>query len=180
MRQENLETNVLPLKSDTGELKIFFVGVGSAFSKLNNQTNLVIVKKETSLLIDCGTKTPQALFNLGHPVTDFNNILITHSHADHIGGMEECLLNFRYFAKRKVNLITTKEYKSIMWNYSLKGGSGFNERHNETGLKLTDFCNIILPKKITKFPREGYETDLDGLNIKMFRTKHIPDNAKSW
>ena len=54
-----------PLKlSNDGELSLFWLGVGSAFSKLHYQTNLLIIKGEDHLLVDCGTKAPQASTNL--------------------------------------------------------------------------------------------------------------------
>ena len=50
----------LELKTD-GELSLFWLGVGSAFSKLHYQTNLIIIKGDDHIMIDCGTKAPQAL-----------------------------------------------------------------------------------------------------------------------
>jgi ribonuclease BN (tRNA processing enzyme) len=81
----------LKLTND-GRLEVFFVGVGSAFTKRQYQTNLLLVKGNDHLLIDCGTKCTQALYELGLPITDVRNFLITHSHADHIGGLEEVTL----------------------------------------------------------------------------------------
>ena len=87
--------------TNKGELCLFFVGVGSAFSKAHYQTNLLIIKGDDHLMVDCGTKAPQALFELGVPVTSVKNWLITHSHADHIGGLEEVMLMGRYVTREK-------------------------------------------------------------------------------
>ncbi len=38
---------------------------GSAFTKKMNQTNILIIKGNDHLMIDCGTKTPQALWEYG-------------------------------------------------------------------------------------------------------------------
>ena len=38
--------------TNNGELSLFFIGTGSAFIKNNFQTNLLVVKGETHLLID--------------------------------------------------------------------------------------------------------------------------------
>ena len=40
------------LKND-GDLSLFFVGTGAAFAKTLNQNNLLIVKGDDHLLIDC-------------------------------------------------------------------------------------------------------------------------------
>src|SRR5512145_990534 len=100
----------LPLKND-GHLGLTFIGSGSAFSKRFFQTNVLIVKGNTHLLVDCGSRAPEALYKLGRSVTEIENMLITHSHADHIGGLEECMLLNRYAAKRKASIVITKEYQ---------------------------------------------------------------------
>jgi len=48
-----------------GELELTFIGSGSAFSKVFYQNNLLIVKGDSHLLVDCGTRAPEALARLG-------------------------------------------------------------------------------------------------------------------
>lgn len=170
-----------PLKlTNDGQLSIFFVGVGSAFSKMHYQTNMLIVKGDKHLMIDCGTKTPQALFELGISVMDLQNYLITHSHADHIGGLEEVMLMNRYAKKQKAKIIITEIYQQILWDTSLRGGSGFNEDEHGKLLSFGDFWEIHQPKWLANYPRETYGTKLGDLDIKIFRTKHIPDSSDNW
>ena len=108
-------------------------GCGSAFSKTLYQNNVLVVKGDDHCMIDCGSRTPEALSRLGRPVTDISNWLITHSHADHVGGLEEVMLMGRYVAGRKPNVVITAEYEKVLWNFSLKGGSEFNEVHDGEG-----------------------------------------------
>ncbi|MDA0827490.1 MAG: hypothetical protein O3A73_13110, partial [Proteobacteria bacterium] len=57
--------------TNQGALDLVFLGVGSAFSKTLNQTNLFIVKDQTHLLIDCGNHCPHSLFHdYNTPLTD--------------------------------------------------------------------------------------------------------------
>ena len=58
------------------DLELFFIGVGSAFTKRQYQTNLLIVKGDDHLLIDCGTKCSQAFHELGVPIGEVKNFLI--------------------------------------------------------------------------------------------------------
>lgn len=160
-----------------GDLSLYFVGTGSAFAKTLNQNNLLITKGEDHLLVDCGTKCSQALYTAGVPMTQIRNYLITHSHADHIGGLEEAQLSGRYVARQKPTMVITGHYEKILWEQSLRGGSELSET---TPLTFSDLWNTIRPKKLTGYPRETFEADVGGINIKMPRTMHFPDTATSW
>src|SRR4030042_2792208 len=162
----------VPLPSD-GRLRLFFVGVGSAFSKKHNQTNLLVIKGPDHLLIDCGTKCPQAPYRLGLPVTAVRNLLITHSHADHIGGLEEVALMGRYFAKRKPAMIITEAYKEILWEMSLKGGIAFGELVNGRPLAFADVFDILTPAPVSALGREAWRVSCGSIDLTLFRTQHI-------
>jgi ribonuclease BN (tRNA processing enzyme) len=162
-------------------LRLFFIGTGSAFSKILNQTNALILKGGDHLLVDCGTKTPQALFNIGCPVTSIRNIFITHTHADHIGGIEEVCLMGRYGAKQKPVIYIPEYFEDILWSHSLAGGSAYNERDAQgRPLAFADFWEIKRPAWVPGQPRETWEFEAGSINIKIFRTKHIPDSSASW
>ncbi len=178
MQIKRFRKDKLKLEND-GHLSLFFTGVGSAFSKEHYQTNLLIIKGKDHLMIDCGTKTPQAFYDIGIPVTDIRNFLITHSHADHIGGLEEIILMGRYVKQVKPRIFITEKYQKILWP-SLMGGTSFNEKHNNKNLDFKDLWEVVRPLKLKGFPRETFEINIGSLNIKIFRTKHVPDNASSW
>lgn len=176
---KKLSNNKLELKND-GYLSVFFIGVGSAFSKINNQTNFAVIKGNDHVVIDCGTKTPQALHSIGAPVMDIENWIITHSHADHIGGLEEVLLMNKFIKASKTKLVITKKYAKILWNYSLKGGSSFNIKTKKGYAGFDFYVDILCPVKLKGYERDVYEYNIGKINVKMIRTMHIPDNALSW
>jgi ribonuclease BN (tRNA processing enzyme) len=159
------------------DLSLYFVGCGSAFAKTLNQNNLLITKGDHHLLIDCGTKCSQALHDAGLPISQIRNYLITHSHADHIGGLEEVQLFGRYVSQQKPNMVINKTYEKILWEQSLRGGS---ERSEKELLTFGDLWNTQRPKKLGGYPRETFETNVGNINIKMPRTLHFPDSATSW
>ena len=86
----------LPLSTTDGALRIVFIGTGSAFAKRRRQSNMLVIQGSHHVLIDCGTQGPLALNDLGLSVLDVRCYLPTHSHADHIGGLEEVALMNRY------------------------------------------------------------------------------------
>lgn len=164
------DTSALEL-TNSGRLSVLFVGTGSAFSKRYFQTNVLVVKGEAHLLIDCGTLCPYALeTKYGLELSKIDNLLLTHPHADHIGGVEELALVDRYVKKQKANLVITDEFKELLWNESLKGGLKVNE---EGPLNIDDYFNQIKPELLQTEPFEMYETNVGSINLKLFRTNHV-------
>ncbi len=181
MKIRQYDGQTLSLKND-GRLELFFVGVGAAFTKRHYQTNFLIIKGKDHLMVDCGTRTPQALIELGVKISDIQNYFITHTHADHIGGLEEVMITGRYITGKKPNIIISKDFQHLLWDTSLKGGSGFNENleQSEKTLSLGDMWNVTHPKWLNNYPRDTFEANVGSINLKIFRSMHIPDNADSW
>lgn len=180
MRIQKWSGNKLSLKND-GDLALFFVGAGSAFTKRQCHNNVFIIKGDDHLLIDCSGKCSQTLYQLGLPITDVQNFLITHSHSDHIGGLEEvCLMN-KYIARKTPNIVITEAYENILWNMSLRGGCAYNEEIPGNELHFAAYWNAIRPAAtLAEYGRETLEANVGSINIKMFRTKHIPDTSDNW
>lgn len=166
--------------TNDGNLSFFFVGTGSAFSKKNFQTNVLIIKGADHILIDCGSLCPYAFATYNSSLASVRNVLITHSHSDHIGGLEEMALTGRYISRTRPKMVITDYYKKILWNQSLKGGCSYGEYSDGSYMKFEDYFEQIKPRLLCKIPRPLYETEIGAINLRIFRTKHIPDNACSW
>ena len=170
-----------PLKLTTeGALWIWFLGCGSAFSKRHYQTNILIVKGDDHLLVDCGTTCSRALADAGLSLLDIENVLITHSHADHIGGLEELLLMNRYVARKKPRIFIPKTYQTQLWGQSLRGGAEMNERRDGHGLSFDDYVEVTRPRRIKGATREMSRFSAGGIEIRTFRTRHYPQQAERW
>ena len=183
----------LALKND-GSLEIVFIGTGSAFAETRYQTNFLIIKGDTHVMVDFGMTGPRALKETtGLKVTDLDVFLPTHSHADHIGGLEQAGLLNRYVGRKfmdkpKLKMVVTEPYQEVLWDRSLRGGMEWNEEEAGTHKRLgfTDFFDVIRPKWLTQQPREIWTVAIGGrhpaeaIHLEMFRTKHIPDTAPDW
>jgi ribonuclease BN (tRNA processing enzyme) len=163
----------LQLRSEN-ELVLHFIGTGSAFTKKNYQNNLIIVKNDTHVVVDFGTKASQGLFDKGVKVADLKAFLITHIHADHIGSLEEVALIGRYFTKQKPDMIVPAVLRTMLWEEAMKGGIAYNEKPL---LRMKDVFNVVSPKLLKKYPRPTYGLDYKGIDLKIFKTNHIPGNA---
>ena len=119
--------NGAPLSLNTeGQLRIVFIGTGSAFAKRRRQSNILIIQGDHHVLIDCGTQGPLALNDVGLSVLKVRCYLPTHSHADHIGGFEEVALMNRYTPlAEKPDMIILRDYQDFLWSKSLAGGCEF-------------------------------------------------------
>lgn len=164
-------------KESENQLVVVPVGVGSAFSKLHSQTSLIVAKNGVTILVDCGATIPTALACKGIKMFDFDYYYFTHSHADHIGGIEELFLLSRYVLKKKPKVIITPDYQRILWEHSLKGGC----EYNESGLlRFSDLAEPVRPTWVKSQPREVWEISVGGINLSLFRTKHIPGDVAMW
>ena len=177
----------LSLKND-GKLELFFIGTGSAFATTLFQTNFLIIKGGCHILVDFGMTGPTALLSTaGLKASDIEIILPTHSHADHVGGIE-CLglmnryIGMKFMNKPKIKMIISEEYQRVLWDSTLRGGMEWNEQEVETGRKLSfgDYFHLIRPKWKKSQPREVFEIDFNGIHLEMFRVKHTPESANDW
>ncbi len=173
--------------TNDGSLEICFIGTGSAFAKTMYQTNFLIIKGNDHILVDFGTSGLYALREFtGLEPTDIRVFLPTHSHADHVGGVE-CLalmnhyVGMPYMSHPKLKMIINEEYEKILWNMTLRGGLAWNEIHNNaTEMNFSDYFTAIRPQLISRSPREIWEVSVGDIHVEMFRTKHVPEQSTSW
>lgn len=69
-------------------MQLTFVGCGSAFNKMDGQTNMLLTASNgKNMMIDCGTYASFYLENFGIDKTNYaeqiDALYISHQHADH-------------------------------------------------------------------------------------------------
>jgi len=188
------EDRKIRLTGEPGRLEVTFLGVGAAFATTMFQSNVFVVKGRTHLMIDLGSKASVALHEAGLSVLDVENLVVTHSHADHVGGIEEWCLKARYAApfvrkcargEYKPSLLTTADYAGILWDATLRGGL---EHSEETGpgkhMALSDYVNLVYGAPVEGHSRPVYRLTAgdgaDAIDIKLMRTNHVPDSSAGW
>lgn len=122
-------------------LQIQMLGTGSAFAKKYYNTSALVRSKDFNLLIDCGSTVPKSLEEIGFELDHIDGILISHIHADHVGGLEEVAFRLFYSYKQKrTKLYITQELAQILWENTLKGGL-FNPSENFNHLQ--DYFDVV-------------------------------------
>ena len=144
-------------------MRVFPIGVGTAFGRRLFNTNLIIEFDSSEfLLVDCGTTASRSLETIGMSVLDVRNLFISHLHADHIGGIEELVLKSKLIANRKINLFIHETLVDGLWA-SIRGGIEYTQRGR---MKMDDYFDL--------FPYcDGFA--FQGVEFSSHPTHHIKD-----
>jgi ribonuclease BN (tRNA processing enzyme) len=147
-------------------LQIQMIGTGSAFSKKFYNNNALVTCNGFTLLVDCGYTAPRALHELGVEINNIDGLVITHVHADHVGGMEEFAFRLKYTYKHRMKLFVPSKVVDSLWNQSLRGGL---ENKIEGFFGLGDYFDLILLEEtLSKEIHPGFTMEL-------IPSEHIPE-----
>jgi len=104
-------------------MKIIPLGVGSAFTMNDYQSNLIIEQNGKRLLIDAGTDIRFSLDKQGLSYKDIDAVYISHLHADHAGGVEYLAFTTCFDpTKEKLKMFGHSKVLLDGWNHTWSGG----------------------------------------------------------
>ncbi len=146
-------------------MHIRMLGTGSAFSKKYDNNNALVTYAGHRLLIDCGVTASRALHQMQVELPEISGVLITHLHADHVGGLEEYGLRMKYVYNKKPILFITEELATLLWERTLRGGM---EDAVEGLVKLEHFFDVVF------LPEDQAIEIFPGFYVELIRTQHIP------
>ena len=145
-------------------LKLQMLGTGGAFAKSYFNNNALVFDEDFTLLVDCGVTAPMALHRLGRSFEHVDAVLVTHTHADHVGGLEELAFQMKMQYKRKIPLYIADSLVTTLWENTLKGGL-----YQEGSITSLDDVFKVFPLT------PGEAADISpGIRTELIQTRHIP------
>lgn len=102
------------------------------------------------LLIDCGTTLRYSLKEAGYEYKDIDYVYISHLHFDHVGGLEEMILQ-RYWNFENGKLHRLKTHIIIHENLLPSLISLLTHSLQNDGKRVTDYCHFIALKEEEPF-----------------------------
>lgn len=98
-------------------MELNFLGRGAAFNPKEGNTSAFFIDNNELFLIDCGESIFKEIIenNILNNIEKIN-IMITHTHCDHIGSIGSLIMYSYYKLNNKVNIIVPKEKKEYISN----------------------------------------------------------------
>lgn len=95
-------------------MKLFFLGRGAAFNPKEGNNSAYFIENKQLFLIDCGESVFEKLIdsNLLDNIESIN-LLITHTHSDHIGSIGSLTMYSYYTLHKPLNIILPEKAKHL-------------------------------------------------------------------
>ena len=161
-------------------MKIFFNGVGDAFSKVSYNTSFIVQSKGYNLLVEC----PHPLFKIlaehktqkseWPSIDEVDSVYISHLHGDHMNGLEGYAFYSTFINNKRVGLHIPVYYSYRLWDNRLSCAMS-------TGLDDGGEPNISFVENFFFDRHILYEktpSKIGPFQVEIMRTKHhIPSFA---
>jgi ribonuclease BN (tRNA processing enzyme) len=91
-------------------MELLFLGRGSAFNTIEGNNSAYFIDKNELFLIDCGESIFERIIekDLLKDV-ECVNVMITHTHSDHVGSIGSLIMYCYYVIKKNVNIIISRD-----------------------------------------------------------------------
>ncbi len=157
-------------------MEIIPVGVGEAFAKTLYQTNFLVRPAEGDpFLVDCGHTASRALRAVGVSLREVARVVVSHLHADHIGGLEELGFLGYFVWEERPELYLPEDLIPWLWPHALEAGMG-QRLQDRDGVSFDAGLDTYFRVR----PVHGGEAfRMGSVRLTPFPTPHVPGRP-SW
>ncbi len=150
-------------------MKLTFIGTGSAFTRKNYNSNMVLESGQRRMLIDCGRTAPEALDEAGLNWGQIDAVYISHQHSDHAGALEELafMRKFVFKDKGKPRLIGQEHMLEDLWEHTLMGSLGVDQKEPHIYTLTMDDYFAVDPVHVKK------TFQFEGVDFQIVANEHI-------
>lgn len=109
-------------------MELIFLGRGAAFNPKEGNTSAYFIENNQLFLIDCGESIFERLIK-NNLVDDTKsiNVMITHTHSDHVGSLGSLVMYSFYVLHKPLNIILPKNAKHLSNIEKILTGFGCNK-----------------------------------------------------
>lgn len=95
-------------------MELTFLGRGAAFNPKEGNNSAYFIEKDELFLIDCGERIFDKLIETKLLEKNQNiNLMITHTHSDHIGSIGSLVMYYYFNLHKKINIILPEKAKHL-------------------------------------------------------------------
>ena len=157
-------------------MEILPLGVGEAFAKTLFQTNFLVTPADGEpFLVDFGYTAPRALAAHGIALESVARVLVSHLHADHIGGLEELGFTGAFLWEHRARLFVPQNLLPLLWDHCLSGGMGQRLPQADGGTREADLGTYFAVEGVAP----GKQLEFGSVTVRPFATPHVPGRS-SW
>ncbi len=146
-------------------MKITVIGAGGAFAGMaRGNSSFLVEQGNARILIDCGMTTPYILRDeMGIPLESITDVILTHLHADHAGGLELVMLSCRWIGKTLPRVWAGASMTAGLRHYFSNLAYEQNGTYDRHGLELYADLRLSRP--------EGQS--VAGIPLRFHRVRHV-------
>lgn len=145
-------------------MKILPLGVGGAFTERFYHNNYMAEIGTKKLLIDAGTTLRESLKKAGYTYTDIDAVWISHLHFDHVGGLEELVMQ-RFWQFADGQHMPEKTPVFVHESVYLQLRRLLAAALDNQGRTVEDFCDFTIVS-------DQDDIDFEGVKLQIFDTTH--------
>lgn len=169
-------TDQPPQPPTTSRFGFVPLGIGDLFTCTHYPTSLVVFLGDERLLIDCPSpllrmfRDASAKSGMRICMDDVRDVILTHVHGDHAGGLECLGFYGRFNLRQHAHLWTLPEIAAELWEHRLSGSMAYDLADDfsiEKRYQLEDFFNVHLLSP-------DCPTRISNATVHVRRTRHAP------